>query len=159
MERRDLIRRLGACLLVLAAAPVAAAGATVLRWSVVAQGATESTGGTAPLGYVAVTRTQERSFAPRLTLHDRAALQRIDLSSNGVVATFLYGLPCGSEARVDAVGRTARTVGVRVSYAPPPPGVGMCVRAASPYFLVTVPRRMLGRPASTHVPIVAVARA
>lgn len=159
MERRDLIRRLALVLTLAAVVPAtAAARTTSVHWSVVAQGATESTGGSAPIGYVAVTRPQVARFASRLTVHDRTVVGRVALTSTGLVAVFLYGLPCGSDARVDQVARVAATVSVRVSYVPPPVGYGTCVRVSTPYFVIGVPRRALGRPAATHVRVVAVAR-
>jgi len=159
VERGHLIRGLAALLVISAVVPVAAAaGATAFHWSIVAEGATEANAAPTSVGYLAVTRTQEARFAGRLSSHDRDVLRGVDLTTTGVVAVFLYGIPCGSKARVDQVARTASTLNVEVSYVPPPLGVGTCVRVSTPYFVVGVARRALGRPAPSRVRVVAVAR-
>jgi hypothetical protein len=130
-----------------------------VRWSPLFSGTTEPSGSQAPVGYVAVTRTQERSWSGRLAGDDRAALGRVSLTRSAVLAVFLDGMPCGSHLTIDAVSRTSSTtLRVRIAYTRPPLGQAMCVRTSTPYIALTVPRPSLGRPAPTHVTVDAHAR-
>jgi hypothetical protein len=158
MGRGHLI---GAALVVAAAlaAAVTAAAATGLQWKVVAYGTSDATAGQAPVGYIAVTKAQEQRFWSLLTPADQAKLQAVNLQKSGVVAMFLYGMPCVSNVAVSGVSRTKTVVTIVVRYTKPPVGVAMCVRMGTPYALVGVSRTALGRPAPTHVRVVAVARA
>ena len=137
-----------------------AAAATGVRWSPLFSGTTEPSASRAPVGYIAVTRAQERSWSGRLGADDHAALGRVNLTRNAVVAVFLDGMPCGSHLTTEAVTRmSATTLRVRLAYTPPPPGVAMCVRTSTPYVGLTVTRQSLGRPAPTRVTVDAHARA
>jgi hypothetical protein len=122
-------------------------------------GTTEPTGSQAPVGYIAVTRAQERTWSSRLTADDRAALGRVNLTRTAVVAVFLDGMPCASHLTTNAVTRTSpTTLRVRIAYTRPPVGVAMCVRTSTPYVALAVSRQSLGRPAPTHVTVDAHAR-
>jgi len=159
MGRGNLIR-FAAVLAGALAAVASATAATGVRWSPLFSGATEPRGSQAAVGYIAVTRTQERIWSGRLTADDRAALGRVNLTRNAVVAVFLDGMPCGSHLTTEAVTRTSpTTLHVRLAYTRPPPGVAMCVRTSTPYFGLTISRQSLGRPAPTHVTVDAHARA
>jgi hypothetical protein len=142
------------------AAVASAAAATGVRWSPLLSGATEPSGGQAPVGYLAVTRAQERAWSGRLTEDDRSALGRVNLTRSAVVAVFFDGLPCSSHLTTNAVTRTSSsTLHVRIAYTPAPIGIGMCVRTSTQYVALTLSRRSLGRVAPTHVTVDAHARA
>ena len=131
-----------------------------MRWSPLLSGTTEPSGNQAPVGYIAVTRVQERTWSGRLAADDRAALGRVNLARTAAVAVFLDGMPCGSHLTTDAVTRTsATTLRVRIAYTRPPIGQAMCVRTSTPYLALTVPRQSLGRAVPTHVTVDAHARA
>ena len=140
------------------AAATTVAAATGVRWVVLATGTTTPSGGQAPVGYVAVTRVQERRFAGRLDAGDRAVLPRVNLQRTGLVAVFLDGFPCGSKLTVNHVTRTATTVTVQLHFTRPPIGVATCVRTSTPYVLIGVSRTTFGHPAPTHVRVDAIAR-
>jgi hypothetical protein len=158
MGRRDLIR-LAVLAGALAAASVAAAAATGVRWSVLVTGTTTPGGNQVPVGYVAVTRAQERRWLPRLSADDQRAVRRLDLTGAAAVAVFLDGLPCASHVGVTKVTRDRETLTVRFAYTPPPIGVATCVRTSTPYVVLAVTRKTLGTPPPTHVEVVARARA
>jgi hypothetical protein len=142
------------------AAVASAATATGVRWSPLLSGTTEPSGSQAPVGYIAVTRAQERTWSGRLAADDRIALGHVDLARRAVVVAFLDGMPCGSHLSTDAVVRTSpTTLRVRIAYTRPPIGMAMCVRTSTPYIATTVSRQALGRPAPTHVSVNAHARA
>jgi hypothetical protein len=157
MGRGHLIKLVGITLAVLAAAASAAA-ATGVRWTTLGTGTTTPSG-SAPVGYVAVTKAQERRFSDRLSAQERADLARLNLQYTGVVAVFLDGMPCSRDITVNSVTRAGTTATVRLHYTRPPIGVAMCVRTSTPYVLIGVSRKTLGHPAPTHVRVVAVARA
>jgi hypothetical protein len=137
-----------------------AAAATGVRWSPLYSGTTEPRGSQAAVGYIAVTRAQERPWSGRLAADDRAALARVDLTRTAVVAVFLDGMPCASHLTTNAVTRTSSTtLRVRITFTRPPIGVAMCVRTSTPYIALAVTRQSLGRPAPTHVTVDAHARA
>ena len=161
MERGHLIRATlaGLATLVTLGAAATAAAATGVHWGVLETGATTPSGAQQPVGYVAVTKTQERRFLGRLHPSDGAALQRLNLQYTGVVAVFLDGMPCSSKLTVNNVVRAAGTVTVTLHYTRPPVGVATCVRTSTPYILIGVSRKTFGRPAPSRVRIVAVARA
>ena len=152
-----MIRALAALAFVTVAA--SAAAATGVRWTPLAQGTTVPSGKQAPVGYLAVTRAQERPWSARLTGSDRATLQRLNLTTSAAVAAFLDGLPCASKVSVAGVTRASSTLTVHIAYTPPPIGVGMCVRTSTPYVVLAVARGSLGRPVPAHVAVVARARA
>jgi hypothetical protein len=157
--RGNLIRLVAVLAGALAAAAPAVA-ATGVRWSPLFGGTTEPSGSQAPVGYIAVTRAQERTWSGRLAADDRAALSRTSLTQNAVVAVFLDGMPCGSHLTTNAVTRaSSTTLRIRIAYTRPPIGQAMCVRTSTPYIALTVSRQSLGRPAPTHVTVDARARA
>jgi hypothetical protein len=159
MGRGNLIR-LVAVLAGALAAVASATAATGVRWSPLFSGTTEPTGSQAAVGYIAVTRAQERTWSGRLATDDRAALGRVNLTRNAVVAVFLDGMPCGSHLATQAVTRTSpTTLHVRIAYTRPPIGMAMCVRTSTPYIGLTILRQSLGRPAPTQVTVDARARA
>jgi hypothetical protein len=152
-----MIRSLAALAFVTVAA--SAAAATGVRWTPLAQGTTEPSGAQAPVGYLAVTRAQERLWSGRLTSSDRAALQRLNLTTSAAVAVFLDGMPCASKVAVSGVTRASSTLTVHIVYTPLPIGVGMCVRTSTAYFVLAAARGSLGRPVPARVAVVARARA
>jgi hypothetical protein len=156
VERRHLIRLL--VLVGVLAAATAAAAATGVKWGVLFTGTTTPSGKQAPVGYVAVTRAQERPWRARLTPSDRAALARLNLVSTGAVAVFLDGLACASHVTTTSVTRSGSTLTARFAFTRPPIGVAMCVRTSTPYVVLSVSRKSLGRPAPTHVDVIARAR-
>lgn len=98
-------------------------------------------------------------WSGRLASDDRAALGRVTLTRNAVVAVFLDGMPCGSHLTTEAVTRMSPTIlRVRIAYTRPPLGIAMCVRTSTPYVALTVSKQVLGRPAPTHVTVDAHAR-
>jgi len=135
-----------------------AAAASGVHFTVVARGKAMPSGSNEPTGYVAYTKTQERVFRTRLTTQSRTAMAGVDLGSNAVIAVFLDGLPCSSLLDVRSVTRSSSTVDVSVEYKRPQPGVAMCVRLDTPYFVLSVSRKALGRPLPTHVRVAVVAR-
>ncbi len=139
------------------AAVAGAAAATGLAWSAVAAGTTEPSGAQGPVGYVAVTKAQERRWAPRLEPADRRALAHVDLARRAVVAVFLDGMPCATNVAVTAVRRSGAALAVTVAYTRPPIGVATCIRTSTSYFVLSVPRRPLGG-GSHHVTVTAHAR-
>jgi len=152
-----VIRALAALTLLAVAAPAAAA--TGVRWTPLAQGTTEPSGKQQPVGYVAVSRAQERTWSARLTASDRAALQRLNLTQSGAIAVFLDGMPCASHVAVAGVTRSSSTLTVRIAFTRPPIGMATCVRASTAYVVLAAARSSLGRPVPTRVAIVARARA
>ena len=160
MERRHLIRTTlaGLSTLVTLGAAATAAAATGVQWGVLETGTTTPSA-QQPVGYVAVTKAQERRFLGRLEPADSAALQRLNLQHTGLVAVFLDGMPCSSKLTVNNVVRTAGTVTVGLHYTRPPVGVATCVRTSTPYIVIGVSRKTFGHPAPTRVRVIAVARA
>jgi hypothetical protein len=130
-----------------------------VSWSPLLSGTTEPSGTQAPVGYIALTRAQERTWSGRLSAADRATLGRVNLTHTVVIAAFLDGMPCGSHLTTNAVTRTSpTTLRVRIAYTRPPIGQAMCVRTSTPYTALTVQRQSLGLPAPTHVTVDAHAR-
>jgi hypothetical protein len=156
--RGDLSRALLIVAVAAAAAASAAAAAVGVHWRVLAAGRTTPADVQMPLGYVAVTRREERRFSARLSASHRAALRRLDLARTGVVAVFLDGARCPSDVAVSSIARTSTTVTVRLRYTRPPIGFATCVQMSTPYVLIGVTRASLGRPAPTRVKVVAIAR-
>jgi hypothetical protein len=161
MGRGNLSRALalGGAAAIAAVAVAAAVAAPGLRWSPLVTGSTEPSGARTPVGYVAVTRAQERRFLPRLTADDRRAVQVVPLARTAVVALFLDGFPCASHLAVTGVTRARTVLTVRLAFTPPPPGVAMCIRTSTPYLAVGISRKSLGSSLPTHVSLVAHARA
>jgi hypothetical protein len=153
-----VIRRFLFCAAVAAGAGTTAAAATGVHWGVLQTGKTVQVS-SAPSGFVAITRAQERRFTSRLSTESVAALHRLNLQRTGVVAVFLDGLPCSGNVTVQHVTRTATTVTVSLGFQRPPIGVATCVRISTPWAIIGVSRQTLGHPAPTHVRVVAVARA
>jgi len=156
MERRHLIRLLAVAGML--AAVATAAAATGVRWGLLVSGTTTPSARQAPIGFVSVTRAQERVWLPRLTPDDRAAILRLNLVNTGAVAVFLDGLPCASRVTTTRVTRSGKTLTVRLVYTRPPIGVATCVRTSTYYIVLGVSRKTLGRPAPTHVDVIARAR-
>ena len=159
MGRGDLSRTLLIVAVLAAAAASSAAAAVGVHWTPLASGRTEPSGAQSPIGYVAVTRTQEARFIKRLASADQSKVAHVNLKRTGVVAVFLDGMPCGRDITVNRVTRSSTTVTVTLHWTRPPIGMGMCVRTSTPYVVVGVARTALGKPAPTHVKVVAIARA
>lgn len=157
MGRGDLSRALLIVATAAAAVTGTAAAAVGVHWTVLQTGHTEPAG-KQPVGYVAVTKTQEARFASRLGAQGARDLARVDLQRTGVVAVFLDGLPCGRDLTVNSVVRTATTVTVTLHWTRPPIGMGLCIRTSTPYVVIGVTRASLGHPAPTHVKVEAIAR-
>jgi hypothetical protein len=156
MGRRHLSR------LVLSVAALATASTAVattgLRWQEVAAGLTMPSGKHATVGYLSVSRRQERVWLSRLPPGDRSAVTRLDLTETAAVAVFLDGFPCGSHIDLIGATREGSTLTIRLAYTPLPAGVAACVRIRTPYHVLGIPRTSLGRPAPVHVDIAARAR-
>ena len=158
MGRGDLSRKLLIVAVLAAAAVSSAAAAVGVHWTVLASGRTEPAG-TQATGYVAVTRTQEARFLRRLASADQSKVAQVNLKRTGLVAVFLDGMPCGSDITVNRVTRSSTAATVTLHWTRPPIGMAMCVRTSTPYVVVGVARAALGKPAPTHVKVVAIARA
>lgn len=158
MGRRHLIRALLLIAGTLAAAATAAA-ATGVKWTVVTHGATEPSGRQAPVGYISTTRAQEQKWAPRLAVRDRSTVGKLALESRVLVAAFLDGLPCSTNVATTGVTRSGATLTVKIAFTRPPIGMATCIRTSTPYVVLSVPRASLGKPAPTHVDVIARARA
>jgi hypothetical protein len=157
--RGDLSRAILIAAAVAAAAATTAAAAVSVHWKTLADGKTLPSGAQAPIGYVAVTRKQEARFLNRLGHADQSKVAHVDLLHTGLVAVFLDGMPCGQDPAVSRVVRSAATVTVTVRWTRPPIGMATCIVTSTPYVVVGVPRASLGRPATTRVKVVAIARA
>ena len=158
MGRGDLSRKLVIVAVLAAAAASSATAAVGVHWTLLASGNAEPVG-SAATGYVAVTRKQEARFLQRLAPADQSKVAQVNLRETGLVAVFLDGIPCSRDVTVTRVTRSATTVTVAVHWRRPPIGMALCVHIGTPYAVVGVARAVLGRPAPTHVQIVAVARA
>ena len=142
-----------------AAAAVFAGVATAgLSWHEIAGGSTAQSSLHTPKAYVALTPVEERSWLHRLSARDRATVTGVNLAKDVVVATFLDGAPCSTNATVTGLTRTGRTLVVTISYKLPPPGVALCVRASTPYLVVGVARASLGGVRPNRVSLVLHAR-
>jgi hypothetical protein len=142
----------------LAAAGLAAAVSAALPFQTVASGRTAPVG-RAPTGYLALSRSQERTWLGRLEADDRTTIRAVAPSRKALLAVFLDGLPCARRVSVDSLAPSGRTLIVEVEFTRPTLGTGTCVSQSTIYFVVGIPHADLGKTPPTRVTVVARARA
>ncbi|HEY2325990.1 MAG TPA: hypothetical protein VGH52_00750 [Gaiellaceae bacterium] len=142
LTRAARFQALGAA--AVAAAALAASSSAGLSWYEVAAGSTPQASSHVARAYLALTKTQERVWTPRLSTRDRATIARVNLSKTILVAAFLDGAPCSTRVVATGVTRRARTLAVSISYTLPPVGISLCIRSSTPYVIVGIPRASLG---------------
>ena len=135
------------------AAIVPASAGAAVTWRTLADGASPGNPVVRPAAYVALTRSGAAPFLSRLPSAGVAALDKVDFTTNVVVAIIgEFGCRDGRIA-VSSIAQRGTTLAVNLVQRPLAPGTAECMAIFGTYRLLSVPRSALRRPYPAHATV------
>jgi hypothetical protein len=120
-------------------------------WQTVAQGAAVGIRPPHPEAFVAGTSRATASFAHYLRKEDEAAVAKVDFGRVVLVAALTAApTPC-YKLEIVNLRRKLQTLTVFAVLYPPPPDVGCIDSVGGPYHVISLARRVIGRPLPRRV--------
>jgi len=144
---RRHLSRLGATVALLLAAAASTAAASSITWRVIAHGAasTEVSPADGTYALVATSRPAAGAIAARVTAGAAAKARAVNFHTSVLVGVFAPFGCKDDRVRVNRIEESGRTLLVRLTMSPLPPGTMECQAIFPTFRLLTVPRAALPR--------------